>query len=141
MVCLKKTYPFPTSHLSICFYERGITPCQWSVVRAYFQDTLLQEGIYLPISYFLLIHLLVFPLIHLLVYCLNYTTIDNSSHNGYRYESLLSEKNIESSDEYINLCRNNERDNLLKSNSLLDIQDNLIYSWYILRFISECVYL
>jgi len=26
------TYPFPTSHLFICFYERGITPCQWSVV-------------------------------------------------------------------------------------------------------------
>ena len=52
------TYPFPISHLSICFYERGITSCQWSVVGAYFQNNLLlKRSSHLSIPYFLFINL------------------------------------------------------------------------------------
>jgi len=73
MVCPKNTYPFPTSQLSICFYERGITRCQWSVVSG---RCVLSEhsSMRMEFSHFLLAHFpfTYFPLIIVLTYYENY---------------------------------------------------------------------
>jgi len=82
-------YPFPTSHLSSCFYESGILtylfptsnltifiPCQWSVVGGPFRILIYGREIFTysfptyPFTYLLVFPFPIYPFTHLLCFYL-----------------------------------------------------------------------